>query len=187
MNLSPTWLLLSFSMLSMFVSSLRIQHTINRTTKNIRLFSLKETREAALKDIVFFFNDNQKVKLPDGHKFPMDKYRRTRDILEAEYAEHTNLIFRESPMATVDELLTTHCPDYVNRFLTGNMTEREIRVSGFPWTERGVKRALTSVGGTLAATRFVMDNGGVGSGAVCPLGGRYPPCHVRSGGRFLYL
>ena len=50
-------------------------------------------------------------------------------------------------------------------FLDGTMSEREIRVSGFPWTERGVNRALSSVGGTLAATREVLRHG-LETGAV---------------------
>ena len=45
------------------------------------------------------------------------------------------------------------------------MSEREIRVSGFPWSPRGVNRALSSVGGTLAATREVLSQG-LESGAV---------------------
>ena len=65
--------------------------------------------------------------------------------------------FRESPLATVEELTTTHCPEYVARFLAGDMTPDEERNVGFPWSLAGVNRALSSVGGTVAAARTVCD------------------------------
>ena len=70
-------------------------------------------------------------------------------------ANHGNmsccLEFCVSPLATVEELTTTHSPEYIQRFLEGDQTEQEQRNIGFPWSEEGVKRALSSVGGTLAA------------------------------------
>ena len=54
-------------------------------------------------------------------------------------------------MATFDELTTTHCPKYIQRFLEGKQTELEQRNVGFPWSEQGVDRALSSVGGTMQA------------------------------------
>jgi acetoin utilization deacetylase AcuC-like enzyme len=65
--------------------------------------------------------------------------------------------FIVSPLATVEELTTTHSPEYVERFLTGDQTELEQRNVGFPWSHQGVKRATSSVGGTLAAACNVCD------------------------------
>jgi acetoin utilization deacetylase AcuC-like enzyme len=59
--------------------------------------------------------------------------------------------FRVSPLATWDEITTTHCPHYLHRFLTGDQTEQERRNVGFPWSHQGVQRALSSTGGTVAA------------------------------------
>jgi len=59
--------------------------------------------------------------------------------------------FVVSPLATVEELETTHSPEYIRRFLEGDQTEREQRNVGFPWSLEGVNRALSSVGGTMAA------------------------------------
>lgn len=113
--------------------------------------------------IHLYYNDYYKVVLPPTHKFPMDKYRLVRDSVKERFGE--KVAFIESPLASREELESTHCPDYVTRFLEGTMSEREIRVSGFPWSERGVNRALSSVGGTLAATREVLRRG-LDSGAV---------------------
>jgi acetoin utilization deacetylase AcuC-like enzyme len=54
-------------------------------------------------------------------------------------------------------LETTHCPDYIQRFLRGDQTELEQRNVGFPWSQQGVDRALSSVGGTLAAACDVCE------------------------------
>ena len=65
--------------------------------------------------------------------------------------------FVVSPLATVEELATTHSPDYIQRFITGNQTQQEQRNVGFPWSLEGVDRALSSVGGTMAAACHVCD------------------------------
>jgi len=65
--------------------------------------------------------------------------------------------FKLSPLATMEELQTTHCPNYIRRFLQGDLTAAEVRAVGFPWSQEGVNRSLSSVGGTLAATRHVLS------------------------------
>lgn len=60
-----------------------------------------------------------------------------------------------SPVATIEELTTTHSHDYVQKVMTGNLTEKEQRNVGFPWSEANVKRSTSSVGGTLAAASYV--------------------------------
>lgn len=65
--------------------------------------------------------------------------------------------FAVSPLATVDELTTTHSSAYVRRYLEGHMTPAEERNVGFPWSPAGVERTLSSVGGTVAAARNVVQ------------------------------
>ena len=38
------------------------------------------------------------------------------------------------------------------------MTEKEIRKTGFPWSLTGVQRSLSSVGGTVAAMRSILED-----------------------------
>ena len=126
--------------------------------------SLTATRDVP--SFPIYYNDVYEVNLPSGHRFPMDKYRRVRERVQARLTNADGLersigvgagevrtSFHISPLATLDELTTTHCPSYVNRFLTGNQTEDEIRAVGFPWSRQGVDRALSSTGGTVAAAR----------------------------------
>ena len=130
--------------------------------------SLTATRDVP--SFPIYYNDVYEVNLPSGHRFPMDKYRRVRERVQARLTNADGLersirvgagevrtSFHISPLATLDELTTTHCPSYVNRFLTGNQTEDEIRAVGFPWSRQGVDRALSSTGGTVAAARAVCE------------------------------
>lgn len=108
-----------------------------------------------------YYNDVYEVKLPKNHRFPMEKYRQVREMVQQRVstAQRSRLKceFRVSPLATVEELGTTHCSSYVDRFLRGDLTELELRNIGFPWSESGVKRALSSVGGTIAAASAVCE------------------------------
>ena len=111
-----------------------------------------------------FYNDVYEVILPKGHRFPMEKYgkvrRRVQEMIAAlppQDQEKVQCDFQVSPLATFEELTTTHSPEYVKNFMVGNQTDVEIRNVGFPWSPSGVNRALSSVGGTVAAACAVCD------------------------------
>ena len=74
-----------------------------------------------------FFNDVYEVNLPLGHRFPMIKYRLIREALQKEYVSNKFISFHVSPTATKEELITTHCSEYIDRYISGKLTEKEIR------------------------------------------------------------
>ena len=82
----------------------------------------------------------------------MEKYRLVREVLQQRRAGD-GVAFAVSPLATLDELATTHDREYVRRYLNNEFTPRENRVVGFPWSAQSVDRSLSSVGGTVAAAR----------------------------------
>ena len=112
------------------------------------------TRAAALP---LFYNDLYEVPLPPNHRFPMAKYRLVREGLQRELAPSRLAGFHPSPLVSVAELTTTHCPQYVARYVEGRMSVSENRRVGFPWSDASVKRSLSSTGGTVAAARAVLD------------------------------
>ena len=121
----------------------------------IILFLLSTSRMRSMKTAKFFYNDVYRVVLGDTHRFPMEKYRLVREGLQTIFSTEKRVIFEVSPMATKEELVTTHCRDYVERYLKGKQTEKEIRKVGFPYSISGVQRSTSSVGGTVAAMRAV--------------------------------
>ncbi len=91
-------------------------------------------------------------------RFPMEKYRKVRTRIQStiqsfppNYVSKVQCTFQISPLVSIQNLTTTHCPKYVQRYMEGNQTQREIRNVGFPWSIKGVERSLSSTGGTVAA------------------------------------
>jgi acetoin utilization deacetylase AcuC-like enzyme len=103
-----------------------------------------------------FYADWAEVPLPEGHRFPMHKYRTTREQLEEDASLRGRLDLRPSPLVALADVLRVHCPRYVDRVLTGALSAEEQRTVGFPWSEEHVQRSLASTGGTVAAMHLVL-------------------------------
>ncbi len=102
-----------------------------------------------------FYCDHFEIPLPDGHKFPMAKYRLLRERIVADG------FWKLEPAAPapVETIKLAHDPDYVDRFVNGTLPLSAMRWIGFPWSEGLVRRTLASAGGTLAATRDALEFG----------------------------
>lgn len=105
-----------------------------------------------------FYCDHFVLPLPEGHRFPMQKYRLLRERLLAERIIQFE-DFVEPEAVSVDDLHRAHDPRYVQRVLQGRMTDEEIRRLGFPWSPALVERSRRSSGGTLAACRAALIDG----------------------------
>ncbi len=58
-----------------------------------------------------------------------------------------------------DEILLAHDAAYLHRVTGGTLSEREIRVLGFPWSTQLVERSRRSSGATIAACRAALSAG----------------------------
>ena len=104
---------------------------------------------------VLFYTDHHQFPLPEGHKFPLPKYRLVRELLEAT----GQFDLRPAPLADVAPIERIHDANYVRDFVEGTLSASAMRRIGFPWSEKLVRRTLASVGGTLAATGHALDSG----------------------------
>lgn len=104
-----------------------------------------------------FYCDHFVLPLPPQHRFPMSKYRLLRERVFAELTPPCELI--EPHPAPDEDLLRCHLPDYVRRATTGQLTDREMRRIGFPWSAQMVERSRRSSGGTIAACRAALLDG----------------------------
>ncbi len=102
--------------------------------------------------------DRFPLPLPDGHRFPLEKYRLLRERLEAE-AEKVGFEFVAPHAATDDELLRVHDRAYVGRVLSGTLTAGEVRRIGFPWSPELVERSLRSTGAAVDAAAAAIADG----------------------------
>lgn len=105
-----------------------------------------------------FYTDHFPLPLPEGHRFPLEKYSRLRERVRDTAAEW-GIELVVPPAATREELVRAHDPDYIRRVAVGELTGAEIRRLGFPWSPEMVERSRRSAGATIAACRAAADEG----------------------------
>lgn len=102
-----------------------------------------------------FYTDHFDLPLPAGHRFPMDKYRMTRERLAADKQRDFELLVPHA--STDDELLLAHDEDYLRKMCAGDLDKVEEKRIGFPWSEALVLRSRYSTGATICAARAAVD------------------------------
>lgn len=105
-----------------------------------------------------FYSDRYTIPLPDGHRFPMEKYRLIRlALLKYGVLRDNELI--EPDLPSFERLTLAHSPDYVAAVTNGALTDFQIRKIGFPYSEALVARSYATVGGALAAADEALRSG----------------------------
>ena len=56
-----------------------------------------------------------------------------------------------SPLARLEDVLRVHCPDYVQRVMSGTLSVEEQRLVGFPYSDKHVQRSFASTGARLCS------------------------------------
>lgn len=102
-----------------------------------------------------FYCDHYCIPLPEGHKFPAEKYRLLRDTL----ARDNVFQFEPAEFARAEVIELAHDPAYVAGFLGGTLDPAIMRRIGFPWSRELTRRTLASLGGTLAASEDALRTG----------------------------
>ena len=102
-----------------------------------------------------FYTDPFTIPLPAKHTFPVQKYALLRKRLLAS-TRITSDNFHIPPAATLEEITRVHDEDYIHRLLKGELTLKEIRPIGLPWSREIVERARRSAGGTIAACQSAL-------------------------------
>ena len=105
-----------------------------------------------------YYTDHFELPLPDGHRFPMSKYRLLREHIVASDDHHSD-VFLVPPPATDQQLLLCHSPRYVDAVKSGTLSTGEVRRIGFPWSIAMVERSRRSTGATIAAATAAMTDG----------------------------
>lgn len=105
-----------------------------------------------------FYTDHFELPLPEGHRFPMSKYRLLRERV-VQSSTHRNDVLLVPEAATEAQLVQAHDPNYVARVFAGNLSPSEIRRIGFPWSEKMAERSRRSTGATIAAARAALTDG----------------------------
>lgn len=105
-----------------------------------------------------FYADNFALPLPDGHRFPIAKYARLRQRVRDSGLIPADELQQSEP-ASDEQLLRAHTAEYLRKVVHGELSEKESRRIGFPWSVELVERSRRSVGATLAACRAALQDG----------------------------
>ena len=102
-----------------------------------------------------FAHDVYTYPLPEGHRFPLAKYRMVR--VGAERLPRVEVENAEA--AGWEQLRRTHTEDWVERVRDGRLERREELALGLPWSAQLVERARRATGATIAAAYAALDDG----------------------------
>ena len=102
-----------------------------------------------------FYADHYVLPLPAGHRFPMEKYRKLRDLV----SQLDGVQLENAPTITDTQILYAHDPSYLIKVLQGGLSPQEQQEIGFPWSMQMVERSRRSAGATLAAAQFALTEG----------------------------
>jgi len=105
-----------------------------------------------------FYADHFVLPLPAKHRFPIQKYALLRQrVVEMRLVSPEELCVPHA--ATDEELGRVHQTEYLRRLQRGELTQREIRRIGFPWSPELVERSRRSCGGTIEACQAALVDG----------------------------
>lgn len=99
-----------------------------------------------------------RFELPERHRFPLEKYARLAARVVEDGTCRPEEVLEPDPVAWAS-LARVHEAPLLHRIRTGEMTIREQRGLGLPWSPELVERGLRSVGGTLAAAHVAVERG----------------------------
>lgn len=126
------------------------------------------------------------LPLPDGHRYPINKYRLLFEAIERKRMESDNWMrafhYVEPKALSVDEVTQVHCVDYIEQLFSGKLPAPKMRRIGFPWSETLITRTLTSAAGTCETV-----NQAIGKGIAIHLSGGYHHAHHDYGSGFCLI
>ncbi|HJW15785.1 MAG TPA: histone deacetylase [Flavisolibacter sp.] len=96
--------------------------------------------------------------LPEGHRFPMDKYELIPAQLLYEGTIHAHNLFQPPPCNEKDILLTHH-PEYLQKLKQQTLSASEQRRIGFPQSPALTYRELIITQGTIDCCQYALENG----------------------------
>ena len=94
-----------------------------------------------------FYSDQFVLPLPEGHRFPMKKYSMLRERVERDGICGPGELRVPQPV-TDEEILRAHEGAYLEKVVSGKLTDKEMRRIGFPWSKRMVERSRRASGGS---------------------------------------
>lgn len=104
------------------------------------------------------FSDKYIYELPEGHRFPIEKYELVKQQLVHEGTITDEQVYNPG-LASDVQILKVHTAQYWESLKTLSLDKKAIRKIGLPVTRCSLKRAQNSVAGTISAARYALKDG----------------------------
>jgi len=104
------------------------------------------------------FSSIYKYKLPEGHRFPMEKYELIPAQLLYQGIVQQEHFFEPKPLEE-KWILRTHCPEYWKSLKELTISPKAARKIGFPMTANLVERGRVIAQGTIDCALYAMQHG----------------------------
>ena len=104
------------------------------------------------------YSEIYKYQLPEGHRFPMEKYELLPQQLLHEGVVNQDNFFHPDQL-TEDEILLTHDSVYLEKLNRLTLSRKEERNIGFPVKKALVERGKFIANGTYQCSLFALQNG----------------------------
>jgi len=98
------------------------------------------------------------LDLPEGHRFPMDKYRLLPEQLLYEGLFQSENFFAPDKIE-LDKVSRVHTQAYIDKLLSLQLSKQEIRKSGFPLSQALVDREQIIAQGTINNVHYAIESG----------------------------
>ncbi|MCJ7623519.1 MAG: histone deacetylase, partial [Anaerolineaceae bacterium] len=105
-----------------------------------------------------FYSDTNRVTLPKGHIFPIEKYSRLgQELIRQNILLESELI--AAPPANKEIITLVHTPEYYDAVKNGTLGPKEIRQIGIPWHPNTLIRSLIGIGGAISSAEEALSSG----------------------------
>jgi acetoin utilization deacetylase AcuC-like enzyme len=104
------------------------------------------------------FHPDYTAPLPPGHRFPIGKFGRIKELLLADGAIRPEALRRPVPVSEA-ELCFAHDAEYVATILALALDKKAERRLGLPLSQALVTRGRAAVGGTVLTARLALEEG----------------------------
>ncbi|MAT22227.1 MAG: histone deacetylase [Rhodobiaceae bacterium] len=106
----------------------------------------------------WIFHQDYDIPLPKNHRFSSSKFGDLYTLLiDTELSKNAE-VFIPAPAKEI-QLMKVHTQEYINKIKDGNLSMKEEKVLGLPWSETLSKRSYLAVNGTYLTSDLALSHG----------------------------
>lgn len=109
-------------------------------------------------DLPLVYHPDYVAPLPQGHRFPMPKFRKLYEMLLTDGVANSQQFY--APLRPPQEWIElVHTSEYVQAYCEGRLDTKAQRRIGLPWSPALVNRTCVAVGGTILTAELALTHG----------------------------